>query len=78
MEDGERKKGSSADDEVFYTEGSEEVRAARLLIAKYSLPRGQTRVDLARKKRSEIDIGREEKDVEEYLNKIGPYEVKES
>jgi len=66
------------DDEVFYTEGSEELKEARLLIAKYSLPRAQKRMDLARMKRSQVDAAREEKDVEEYLNDIGPYEVKES
>lgn len=64
------------DGEVFYTEGSEELKEARLLIAKYSLPRAQKRMDLARMKR--YDAAREEKDVEEYLNDIGPYEVKES
>jgi hypothetical protein len=40
------------DEEVFYTEGSEELREARLMIAKYSLPRAQKRMDLARMKRS--------------------------
>jgi U4/U6 small nuclear ribonucleoprotein PRP4 len=64
--------------EVFYTEGSEQLKQARLLIAKYSLPRGQQRVDLAKMKRNEVDRVREERDIEEYLNKIGPYEVKES
>ena len=40
------------DEEVFYTEGSEALKDARLLIAKYSLPRAQKRMDLARMKRS--------------------------
>jgi len=52
------------------------LKEARLLIAKYSLPRAQKRMDLARMKR--YAAAREEKDVEEYLNDIGPYEVKES
>ena len=66
------------DEEVFYTEGSEELKESRIVIAKYSLPRAQKRMDLARIKRSLVDANREEKDVEDYLNNIGPYEVKES
>jgi hypothetical protein len=35
-------------------------------------------MDLANKKRAEIDRLREERDIEDYLNNIGPYEMKES
>lgn len=54
------------------------MKESRIVIAKYSLPRAQKRMDLARIKRSLVDANREEKDVEDYLNNIGPYEVKES
>jgi U4/U6 small nuclear ribonucleoprotein PRP4 len=42
------------DEEVFYTEGSDDLKNARLLIAKYSLPRAQQRLDLAHTKRSQV------------------------
>lgn len=58
-------------DEVFYTEGLPELRDARLLIAKYSLPRAQQRVDEAKRKRAEVDRFNEEKETEDFLNGIG-------
>jgi len=34
----EKEKESAAEDGVFYTEGSEELKQARLAIAKFSIP----------------------------------------
>lgn len=42
-----------------------------MIIAKYSLPRAQKRMDLAKMKQTEIDRAREERDIEDYLNGIG-------
>lgn len=44
-------------DEVFYTEGSPALKAARLWITKYSLSRAKQRLDRERKKRDEEDRG---------------------
>jgi U4/U6 small nuclear ribonucleoprotein PRP4 len=48
---GEGKAGKK-DEEVFYTEGTKELREARMEIARYSLPRAQRRMDLEKVKRS--------------------------
>ena len=63
---------------MFYTEGSEELQKARLLIAKFSLPRSQYRLEEAKRRRSDQDRLLEDQNLENYLNAIGPYEVKES
>jgi hypothetical protein len=55
VDEGQKAKDEEPVNEVFYTEGEPELREARLLIAKYSLPRGQKRVDDARRKRAEVD-----------------------
>lgn len=69
---------ATEENELFYTEGSEDLKEARLIIAKYSLPRGQKRIAEQKRRRAEIDRLAEEKDIEEYLNSIPTYEVKES
>ncbi len=57
---------------VFYSEGDQVLKEARMQIAKFSLPRGQKRFDTTHT--SLIDLP----SVEEYVNQIGPYEVQES
>ena len=49
-----------------------------MLIAKYSIPRVQKRIYEQRRKREEVDRLVEERDIEDYLNSIPNYEVKES
>lgn len=46
--------------QLFYTEGSDELKAARQFIAKYSLPRGGERVRAQKRRREEIVTKREE------------------
>ena len=46
--------------QLFYTEGSEELKVARQWIAKYSLPRGGERVRAQKRRREEISQKREE------------------
>lgn len=60
--------------DVFYTEGPDALKAARLLIARYSLPRAQRRLD----SRRAADRVREERELEDWVNGVGPYEVRES
>ena len=43
-----------ARNEVFYTEGSVDLKNCRLSIAKYSLPRAQKRLEEAKKVRANI------------------------
>jgi U4/U6 small nuclear ribonucleoprotein PRP4 len=49
--------GHAADEkvELFYTEGTEELKAARQQIAKFSLPRGGERVRQAKRRRDELE-----------------------
>lgn len=63
---------------MFYTEGTDDLKQARLEIAKFSLPRAQKRLSELKKRRSEVDRLREDKEIEDFLNSIPPYEVKES
>jgi len=61
---------------VFYTEGNSHLRDARLKIAKFSVPRGQKRVNDIRA--HPVDYVKSVRDYEDYANTIGPYVVKES
>lgn len=71
-------KDEAVGDEIFYTEGSQDLRDARFQISKFSLPRAQKRLVEAKRRRAEVDRIVEEKEIEEFLNSIPPYEVKES
>ena len=53
--------------EVFYTEGSEELKAARIWIMNYSLPRSSGRVREAKRKQAELQeyIARKESKLKE-------------
>ena len=41
--------------QVFYTEGTEELRRARLWVLQYSIPRARARVQLAKRKQADLD-----------------------
>ncbi len=62
------------ENEVFYTEGSLELKNLRMEIAKYSLPRAAHRIEVAKKKFMEIDRIQEGIDYENYLNDIKNFE----
>lgn len=47
----EKAERSSEKDELYYTEGSSELRAARVWLVKYSMPRAQARVEAQRRQR---------------------------
>ncbi|KAL3700890.1 hypothetical protein R1sor_018912 [Riccia sorocarpa] len=53
--------------EIFYTEGSEELREARMEILKFSLPRAATRIGRAQRKRADPDED-EDAETEEVLH----------
>ena len=58
---------------MFYSEGGEDLREARKEIARWSLPKGQERVDRERKRREERGerVLEKEREMGEYLNSIG-------
>lgn len=62
------------ENEVFYTEGSVELKNFRMEIAKYSLPRAAHRIEVAKKKFMEIDRIQEGLDNEKYLGEIKDFE----
>lgn len=62
------------ENEIFYTEGSEELKEIRMEIAKYSIPRSAYRIEISKKKFMEIDRIQEMKDYENYLNNMQSYE----
>jgi len=62
------------ENEIFYTEGSLDLKNLRINIAKYSLPRAAYRIEIAKKKFMEIDRIQEGIDYEKYLNDIKNYE----
>lgn len=69
----------ASSNETFYTEGCEELKEARLMIAKFSLPRAQRRLEYERFLRADVEKQMaEDRETENYLNSIGNYEVKES
>ncbi len=59
---------SDEQNEVFYTEGSQELRSCRLNILKYSIEKAQYRLS---QPKQEIDL-------EDVVNKIGNFVVTES
>lgn len=70
--------------QLFYTEGSEELKAARQWIAKYSLPRGGERVRQQKRRREELSKKREEEPLwedpaeKEALTTVGSLENRSS
>ena len=70
--------------QLFYTEGSEELKAARQWIAKYSLPRGGERVRQQKRRREEISKKRgedplwDDPEVEGALSKVSGLENRSS
>jgi U4/U6 small nuclear ribonucleoprotein PRP4 len=62
------------DNEVFYTEGIPELKACRMEMAKYSIPRSAFRIELAKKKFMEIDRIQEGLEYESFLQKHKNYE----
>lgn len=71
--------GGSDKEEEFYTEGGQELKSARLEIAKFSLPRAQRRLTAAKEKRASItNHDAEDVSLQEYLNSVPNYDIKES
>jgi U4/U6 small nuclear ribonucleoprotein PRP4 len=62
------------ENEIFYTEGSQELKNVRLEIAKFSLPRSAHRIEISKKKFMEIDRIQEGIDYEKYLSSVKHYE----
>jgi len=63
--------------ETFYTEGSQDLRNARLFIAKYSLPKARERIQRAKRQRIEDDeteLKNENADIDEDALKTKQYE----
>lgn len=61
-------KSEVEENEVFYTEGSTELKKARLEIAKYSIPRSTYRIEIAKKKFMELDRIEESQEYEHFLD----------
>lgn len=59
--------------EVFYTEGTQELKNIRYNIAKFSIPRSAHRLEIAKKKFMEIDRIQESIDYQNYLDKVKNY-----
>jgi U4/U6 small nuclear ribonucleoprotein PRP4 len=66
------------DNEIFYTEGSLELKQIRLLVAKYSIPKSAFRLAVTKKKFMEIDRIQESLDYEKYLKKMKNFEFSSS
>jgi U4/U6 small nuclear ribonucleoprotein PRP4 len=62
------------ENEIFYTEGSDELKNMRIEIAKFSFPRSAYRIEISKKKFMEIDRIQEGKDYEGYLSNMQNYE----
>lgn len=62
------------DNEIFYTEGSLDLKNLRMEIAKFSIPRSAYRIEIAKKKFMEIDRIKEGIEYEKYLNEVKNYE----
>lgn len=62
------------ENEIFYTEGSLDLKNIRMEIAKFSLPRAAHRIEVAKKKFMEIDRIQEGIDYERYLTEIKEFE----
>jgi U4/U6 small nuclear ribonucleoprotein PRP4 len=62
------------ENEIFYTEGSEELKNMRMEIAKFSFPRSAYRIEISKKKFMEIDRIQASKDYEGYLSNMQNYE----
>ena len=64
---------------MFYTEGSQQLKEARLNIAKYSIPRAQKRLHEEQKRVTDItDYESEDRQLEDKLNSVANYDIKES
>lgn len=77
-----KKIGKSEDkveeNEVFYTEGIAELKAARMEIAKYSIPRSAYRIEIAKKKFMDLDRIQEGLEYESYLENQKNFEFTSS
>jgi U4/U6 small nuclear ribonucleoprotein PRP4 len=62
------------DNEVFYTEGSQELKEARMNILNYSIPRAAFRIEVAKKKFMELDRIQESIEYEEFLQRNKDHE----
>lgn len=62
-------------DEEFYIQGPEELKKARLEIAKYSIPLSTYRLECARRQRAEVDRIDDEFKYADYINNFGSYEM---
>lgn len=63
-------------DEEFYTEGSTELKKARLEIAKYSIPLASYRLAYTRRQRLVLDRMDDELQYANYINDFGEYDMK--
>lgn len=66
------------ENEIFYTEGSLELKQIRMHIAKYSIPKSAFRLAVTKKKFMEIDRIQESIDYEKYLMKMKKFEFSNS
>ena len=65
--------------EMFYTEGSDQLKQARMAIANFSIPRAQKRLQMARDRRNAIsNTDLEDVKLQDYLNSIPQYDIKAS
>jgi len=66
------------ENELFYFEGSLELKQVRLAIAKYSIPKSAFRLAITKKKFMEIDRIQESIDYEKYLQRMKHFEFSNS
>lgn len=71
-------KEQKAEKETFYTHGTEELKAARLEIALYSVPKSTMRIEMAKKKRHEQDRIEEASQYSNYISKYTKYDIQAS
>ena len=61
-------------EEEFYTEGSADLRLARIEIAKYSIPLASLRVETQRRDRLALNRQKDEEEYEKYISDFPQYE----
>ena len=71
----EKKEEEAEVEEKFYTEGPEELKAARLEFAKYSIPRSNARIKVEKLKRKESNRLEAEEEVDRFIEGIGQYRI---
>lgn len=71
----DKKDDKISENEVFYTEGSKELKDLRMKIAKFSIPRSAFRIEVAKKKFEELDRIQDSIDYENFLEKGRNFDI---